>query len=119
MNSARPIKDEASAPGTGAAIIASKSTATQAQHERILTMLRIGEKSTFDFRRAGIMQTSTSILELRRRGYSIDTVARRDMFDADGHRHVRVAVYALRGGAGAGDVGLLTTLPVPAESSPP
>jgi len=39
MNSARPIKDEASAPGTGAAIIASKSTATQAQHERILTML--------------------------------------------------------------------------------
>ena len=119
MNSAHPIEDKAGAPSTGAAIIASKSTATQAQHERILAMLGVGEKSTFDFRRAGIMQTSTRILELRRRGHNIDTVARRDMFDADGHRHVRVAVYALRGGSGSGDVGLLTTLPVPAESSPP
>ncbi len=76
---------------------ASRSTATEAQRARILTMLRNGEKTTFDFRRAGVMQSSTRIFELRARGYSIPTVARRDMFDADGYRHTRVAVYALVG----------------------
>lgn len=72
-----------------------RSTATEAQRARILTMLRNGEKTTFDFRRAGVMQSSTRIFELRARGYSIPTVARRDLFDADGYRHTRVAVYAL------------------------
>lgn len=75
----------------------SRSTATEAQRTRILTMLRNGEKTTFDFRRAGVMQSSTRIFELRRRGYSIPTVARCDLFDADGYRHTRVAVYALVG----------------------
>jgi hypothetical protein len=105
MNNAHLIEDKAGAPGTGAktisqssrAAIRSRSTATEAQRERILAMLRTGEKSTFDFRRAGIMQSSTRIFELRQRGYCILTVARRDMFDADGYRHERVAVYALIG----------------------
>jgi hypothetical protein len=60
-------------------------------------MLRTGEKSTFDFRRAGIMQSSTRIFELRALGFDIRTVARRDMFDTEGLRHLRVAVYALCG----------------------
>lgn len=74
---------------------ASRSSATEDQRDRIVKMLRNGEKSTFDFRRAGVMQSSTRIFELRKRGYAIPTVARRDMFDADGYRHPRVAVYAL------------------------
>lgn len=71
------------------------STATGAQRMRAVEMLRSGERSTFDFRRVGIMQCSTRIFELRAMGYDIRTVARRDMFDAEGVRHARVAVYAL------------------------
>ena len=77
MNSARSIKDEASAPGTGAAIIASKSTATQAQYERILTMLA---RKGFD-----LHPTATGIYIVTRWNLARS----------------------------------LTTLPVPAESSPP
>lgn len=82
---------------------ASRSTATEDQRDRIVKMLRNGEKSTFDFRRAGVMQSSTRIFELRKRGYTIPTVARRDMFDADGYRHTRVAVYALLAEPRGGD----------------
>lgn len=71
------------------------STATEAQRTRAVVMLRSGGKSTFDFRRAGIMQSSTRIFELRALGYDIRTVDRRDMYDAEGALHRRVAVYAL------------------------
>lgn len=95
MKSAHPIEDKAGAPGTGAAIIA-RSTATEAQLDRAVGMLCAGEQSTFALRKAGVMQTSTRIFELRRRGYNIATT-RRDLFDADGYRHERVAVYTLLG----------------------
>ena len=73
-----------------------KSTATQAQYGRIIDMLRTGEKSTFDFRKAGIMVPATRIKELKdEHGYSIPTVARRDLYDAEGFMHPRVAIYAL------------------------
>lgn len=109
--STHPIEDKAGAPGTGVKTIArsgpyaprSRSTATDAQRDRILAMLRTGEKSTFDFRKAGVMQTSTRIHELRARGHSIMTVARRDLFDADGFRHERVAIYALAGDPATAD----------------
>ena len=71
------------------------STGTEAQRQRALAMLRQGERSTFDFRRAGIMQSSTRIFELREQGCDIRTVARRDMYDPEGVLHRRVAVYAL------------------------
>ena len=80
----------------GAAKSCAGSSATAAQRDRMVEMLRIGEKTTFDFRRAGIMQSSTRIFELRALGYSI-TTTRRDLFDADWYRHKRVAVYALVG----------------------
>ena len=100
--------------------IRSRSTATEAQRERILSMLRTGEKSTFDFRSVGVMQTSTRIHELRARGYNIPTVARRDLFDADGYRHERVAVYALAGepaAPGSVQAGDLPSPRAPAPSS--
>lgn len=72
-----------------------RSTATEVQRARIVAMLRTGEQNTFDFRRAGIMQSGTRIFELRAMGYSIVTVARQTLYDADGYRHIGVAVYAL------------------------
>ncbi len=55
-------------------------TATgEAQRQRIIEMLRPGQKHTLDFRRAGIMQSQTRIFELRAQGYP----------------HRGVAVYAL------------------------
>ena len=73
------------------------STGTSAQRKRMVFMLRSGEKTTFDFRRAGVMQSSTRVFELRALGFNIETVDRRDMYDADGTLHRRVAVYALVG----------------------
>lgn len=72
-----------------------RSTATVAQRERLIHMLRSGERSTFDFRSAGLMQSSTRVFELRAKGYDIRTVNRRDMYDTEGLLHKRVAVYAL------------------------
>lgn len=73
-----------------------KSTATEAQYERIVRMLRNGEKTTFDFRRAGIMAPAARIKELNDRlGYYIPTIALRDLWDDEGYCHPRVAVYEL------------------------
>lgn len=73
------------------------STATSAQRNRVVQMLRSGEKSTFDLRRAGIMQSSTRVFELPAIGFDIRTVARRHMYDAEGLLHKRVAIYGLFG----------------------
>jgi len=89
------LASEPAEPNAPLSSAAASSTATEAQRSRILDMLRHGEKTTFDFRRAGIMQSSTRIFELRALGNNIATVARRDLFDAEGYRHARVAVYAL------------------------
>lgn len=73
-----------------------KSTATEAQHERVLRMLRRGPKNTFQFRRAGIMSPASRIRELNRKpGYYLPTVALRDLYDEQGFRHRGVAVYEL------------------------
>lgn len=73
-----------------------KSTATEAQYERIVTMLRTGTKSTFDFRKVGIMSPASRIKELNdKRGYFIPTVDLRDLYDEEGFLHKRVGVYEL------------------------
>lgn len=71
------------------------STSGEAQRQRILEMLRPGQKHTLDFRRAGIMQSQTRIFELRAQGYDIPTVGRVTVFDDQGYPHRGVAVYAL------------------------
>lgn len=74
----------------------SKSTATEAQYERIVSMLRSGTRSTFDFRKAGIMAPAARIKEMNdRMGYYIPTIALRDLYDDEGFKHPRVAVYEL------------------------
>lgn len=73
-----------------------KSTATEAQYARIVKMLRTGTKTTFDFRKNGIMAPAARIKELNQKhGYYIPTVAVRDLYDDEGYRHPRVAVYEL------------------------
>ena len=73
-----------------------KSTATEAQYDRIVKMLRSGTRSTFDFRKAGIMAPAARIKEMNdRHGYYIPTIALRDLWDDEGFLHPRVAVYEL------------------------
>ncbi|OOG57662.1 hypothetical protein B0E49_05070 [Polaromonas sp. C04] len=62
----------------------------------MVRMLRIGERSTFDFRKAGIMAPAARIKELNdKHGFYIPTVALRDLWDEEGFCHPRVAVYSL------------------------
>ena len=72
-----------------------KSTATEAQRQRILEALRIGPKTSYQLRRLGIYQQSTRIFELRRMGYDIRTELV-DLHDRDGYLHPRCARYHLR-----------------------
>jgi hypothetical protein len=73
-----------------------KSTATEAQYERSIVMLRTGEKSTIELRKAGVMMPAARIKELNDRyGYNIIRVALRDLWDEWGFCHPRVAIYAL------------------------
>ncbi len=73
-----------------------KSTATEAQYQRIADMTRTGEKSTIELRRAGVMMPAARIKEMNeKRGFNITRVALRDIFDEWGFRHPRVAIYAL------------------------
>lgn len=73
----------------------SKSTATEAQRERIVEALRIRPHTSYDLRRLGIYQAPARVKELRDRfGYGIttDPVV---IVDRDGYRHARVALYTL------------------------
>lgn len=94
MKTPEPSKENPSAPSKRK--FNAKSTATAAQYDRIVSMLRAGEKSTFDFRRAGICAPAARIKELNdRHGYSIPRVDLRDLYDSDGYRHQRIAIYRI------------------------
>ena len=99
-----PQKTETPAVGAAGAIsksqlpakFSAKSTQTEAQYERILKMLRTGPRSTFDFRKSGIMAPAARIKELNdNHGYYIPTIALRDLWDEEGFKHPRVAIYEL------------------------
>jgi len=76
--------------------INSAATATSAQYLRIAKMLKTGTKSTFDFRRNGIIHPSGRIKEMRERyGFNIQRIALRNLIDADGYEHVGIAIYRL------------------------
>lgn len=72
-----------------------KSTASEAQRQRILEALRTGPKTSYELRRLGVYQQSTRIFELRRRGYDIQT-ERVTLYDRDGFMHRGCARYHLR-----------------------
>ena len=73
----------------------SKSTATDAQRERIIEALRLRPHTSYDLRRLGIYQAPARVKELRDRfgfGITTDPVV---IVDRDGYRHARVALYTL------------------------
>ncbi len=73
----------------------SKSTATEAQRNRVIEALRLRPQTSYDLRRLGIYQAPARVKELRDRfGYSIttDPVV---IVDRDGYHHARVALYTL------------------------
>ena len=77
---------------------ASRSTATQAQHERIIAALTKRPHNTFELRALGVMQVSARIFELRAMDHKIVTIDRVSARDEEGIEHGNVAVYALVGG---------------------
>lgn len=72
-----------------------RSTASEAQRERIVQALKAGPKTSYDLRRLGCYQAPARIKELRDRfGYGIRT-ERVTLYDRDGYRHSGAALYVL------------------------
>lgn len=94
MKNARPTEVKTSAPSKRK--FSAKSTATYAQYERVVHMLKTGEKSTIALRRGGVMMPAARIKEMNdRHGYVIRRVDLRDLYDEDGYLHPHVAIYEL------------------------
>jgi len=99
----RPTMTKAPAGGAAGALrkhqtqlkFSDKSTATEAQRQRVVEALRRRPHTSYDLRRLGIYQAPARIKELRDRfGYGIatDLVT---LVDRDGYRHARCALYTL------------------------
>lgn len=75
-----------------------KSTATEAQYERIDWAFDYAGKliSTLDFRKMGVLHPAGRIKEMNeKRGYYIPTVYQRTVIDDQGFPHPRIAFYQL------------------------
>jgi hypothetical protein len=95
MKRSTPQKVESSAPDSRS--FSRKSTAIEAQYERLLEKLRLRDHHTMELRRVGIMMPAARVKELNDRyGYSIETVDRVTLVDEWGFSHPRVAFYSLR-----------------------
>lgn len=74
-----------------------RSTAAEAQRQRIVKALQRRPQTTEDLRKLGIFQVPARVKELRdRHGYQIET-ARVTVVDREGYSHARAALYSLRG----------------------
>ena len=76
------------------AILASKSTATQVQIEKLIASLKRRPCHTHELRMMGISHPAGRVFDLVKRGYMIET-ARVTTVDSDSFRHVGVALYTL------------------------
>ncbi len=72
----------------------SRSTATVAQIERLVDLLRIRSRHTHELRKLGISHPAGRIKNLTDDGYVISS-DRINTVDSDGFTHVRVALYSL------------------------
>jgi hypothetical protein len=78
-----------------------RSTAVEAQRQRILSALRRRPQTTEDLRKIGIFQAAARIKELRDRfHFSIETV-RVTVVDRESYSHPRAALYVLHEPKGA------------------
>ena len=71
-----------------------KSTATEAQIQRLLKLLKNRPHHTYDLRSKGISHPAGRVKNLIQRGYVISTT-RITTTDSDGYTHVNVALYSL------------------------
>ena len=71
-----------------------RSTATEAQIERLLLMLRSRPRHTHELRKNGISHPAGRVKDLEYRGYVIGS-DRITTIDSDGYSHVGVALYSL------------------------
>lgn len=71
-----------------------RSTATEAQLQRVIKALKIRPHTSHELFRAGIYHPPRRIKDLRERGYWIKT-ARVNLIDRDGYSHARCALYTL------------------------
>lgn len=91
-----PVTSNFSFDPTTKKIFHPKSTSTEAQQTRVLEMLRKGTQSTFDFRKAGVLNPSMRINEINRKAeVHIERVALKSVIDEDGFLHPRIAFYSL------------------------
>lgn len=72
----------------------SNSTATEAQLQRVLALLRIGPQTSHDLLKAGVYHPPRRIRDLRERGHIIST-ERITLTDRDGYQHRNCAEYTL------------------------
>ena len=75
-----------------------KSTATEAQYERIDRAFdHVGKLiSTLDFRKMGVLHPAGRVREMNKKmGYYIPTVDLRTVIDEQGFAHLRIAFYEL------------------------
>ena len=85
-------------PATKTRKYGKKSTATEAQYERVDRAFDYPGKliSTLDFRKMGVIHPSGRIKEMNERlGYYIPTVDQRTVIDDQGFPHPRIAFYEL------------------------
>lgn len=71
-----------------------RSTATEAQIERLTDLLRVRNRHTHELRKVGISHPAGRVNDLKKRGFVIDKQLINTV-DSDGFIHINVALYSL------------------------
>jgi Helix-turn-helix domain len=78
------------------AVFNSKSTVRTEQYERVLQMLKDGEKNTIQLRQGGVIAPAARTKEMREKlGLNIRRTRLCSVWDSEGFCHPRIAFYAL------------------------
>ncbi len=80
---------------TDAAILASKSTATEVQKAKILALLRQGPKTTLELREYSILMPAARVFQLKHEDGHTITTELLALYDSQGVRHSKCARYHL------------------------
>ena len=89
-----PLRHGIDSANTSPAKPGQKSTATEAQIQRLIELLRNGPKDTHFLRRMGISHPAGRVQDLLQRGYEVSS-SRTTTIDSDGYSHSGVALYDL------------------------
>jgi hypothetical protein len=78
-------------------ILANKSTATEIQLQKVITLLCQGPKTTMDLRAHGIMMPAARVFQLKNEHDLIITSQWVTLYDENGYKHSKCARYSLVG----------------------